>query len=294
MPLHNIDRYAVMGNPIEHSLSPQIHQAFAQQFGEQISYEKILVPVEGLRTAVQEFKIQGGKGLNITLPFKEEAWHVVDEHSEAAKLAKAVNTIMIRGDGSLRGDNTDGLGLVRDLTQNQKIKIKIENKNILILGAGGAVHGILGPLLEQQPQQIFIANRTLDKALQLEEEFKNLGLLQGVSLETIPRLSFDLIINGTSLSLQEEELPFPTRIIHPHTICYDLAYNKTGLTRFQAWAQQEGAAKSFSGWGMLVEQAAQAYFLWRGKQPDTAGGGSPSFDISRVISPTGKITREFF
>lgn len=267
MPLHNIDRYAVMGNPIEHSLSPQIHLAFAQQFGEQISYEKILVPLAGLRKAVQEFKIQGGKGLNITLPFKEEAWHVVDEHSEAAKLAKAVNTIMIHSDGSLLGDNTDGLGLVRDLIQNQKITIK--NKNILILGAGGAVRGILGPLLEQQPQQIFIANRTLDKALQLEEEFKTRGAVQGGSFKDIPTAPFDLIINGTSLSLQEEELPFPTRIIHPHTICYDLAYSKTGLTGFQAWAQQQGAAKSFSGWGMLVEQAAQAYFLWRGKQPDT-------------------------
>lgn len=258
----HIDRYAVFGNPIAHSKSPIIHQAFAKQFGETISYEKILVPVEGFSSSVLEFQQQGGKGLNVTLPFKEQAWQLVDKHLSMAQRAKAVNTIIINKDGTLTGENTDGIGLVRDLQNNHAISL--QGKRILILGAGGAVRSIIPAILDAVPKELMIANRTAAKAQQIAKEFQ----ITGVGLDAIPTGYYDLIINGTSASLQNDLPTLPTDLVQPQTVCYDLAYSDKP-TSFQQWAEGQGAAKSLAGLGMLVEQAAEGYFLWRGQRPQT-------------------------
>ncbi|MCF6323317.1 MAG: shikimate dehydrogenase [Gammaproteobacteria bacterium] len=259
------DAYAVMGNPISHSKSPLIHAAFARQTQQRLDYSAIQVDAGGFEQAVGNFRASGGKGLNITVPFKQEAWKFVDERSERAVQAGAVNTISF-DDGCCIGDNTDGVGLVRDLIENHSVGLA--GKRILILGAGGAVRGVLGPMLAQQPSKIVIANRTEEKALTLANEFNRRDQLRGCGFPAIDDQSFDLIINGTAASLRGDLPPVPATAISNNTCCYDMMYGKMP-TVFMAWASKHGALKVLDGLGMLVEQAAESFFIWRGIRPDT-------------------------
>lgn len=262
------DRYAVMGNPINHSKSPLIHAEFARQTLQKLSYEAIQVDLGGLEQAVGNFQGSGGKGLNITVPFKTDAWELADNLSIEAQRAGAVNTILFKEDGSRYGHNTDGIGMLRDITQNHGGKIT--GQKILILGAGGAVRGILQPLLEQNPQSITLANRTPDRAQSLAEAFSDHGVqLHGGGFADIEASPYDLIINGTSASLQGELPPLPEQIINQHSWCYDMMYGKEP-TIFLQWAAQLGAQHCMDGLGMLVEQAAESFLLWRGVRPETA------------------------
>ncbi len=258
--------YAVMGNPIAHSKSPLIHRLFASQLGEPIIYEKILVPIGGLKQAIAEFQAQGGKGLNITLPFKEEAFELAEELGAVARLAGAVNTLTFGK--KLQGDNTDGIGLLRDLEQNKKVVV--DNKKILVLGAGGAVRGILPVLLSCKPANIVVANRTLEKARILVERFKHLeSPITAVDFNHIPHEKYDLIFNGISSHLLKEAGPeLPSTLIHDQVVAYDLVYADE-RTPFENWALDNGATRVFNGLGMLVEQAAESYFIWRGQRPNT-------------------------
>ncbi|VAW90519.1 Shikimate 5-dehydrogenase I alpha [hydrothermal vent metagenome] len=260
------DAYAVMGNPISHSKSPLIHAAFAQQTQQRLDYSAIQVDAGGFEQAVGNFRASGGKGLNITVPFKQEAWEFVDERSERAVQAGAVNTISFNDDGSCMGDNTDGVGLVRDLIENHSIELA--GKRILILGAGGAVRGVLGPMLAQQPSEIVIANRTEEKAIALANEFNRGDQLRGCGFPSIDDQPFDIIINGTAASLQGDLPPVPATAISNNTCCYDMMYGKEP-TVFMAWASEHRALKVLDGLGMLVEQAAESFFIWRGVRPDT-------------------------
>ncbi len=260
------DRYAVMGNPVTHSKSPQIHLEFARQTGQRMVYEAIQVNDGGFRQAVGNFRAAGGKGLNITLPFKQEAWGLVDERSERAERAGAVNTIMFLETDSIFGDNTDGVGLVRDIVVNQSINIT--DKRLLILGAGGAVRGILSPLLAENPSEIVIANRTIDKAEALAIEFSVGMSIQGCGFGMLGDRQFDLVINGTAASLQGEQLPLPDGILAGNATCYDMMYG-ISATPFLDWGQAQGASRLLDGVGMLVEQAAESFNLWRGVRPET-------------------------
>lgn len=260
------DRYAVMGNPIGHSKSPQIHSQFAHQTRQAISYEAILVGLEEFDAAVDRFQQAGGKGLNITVPFKREAWELVSERSDRAELAGAVNTLLLREDGRRYADNTDGVGLVRDLTVNHKIALR--DKRILMLGAGGAVRGVLAPLLEQAPAHLLIANRTDTKAVELARLFVGLGAVSGCGFDDLGGEQFDLVINATSASLEGQVPPLPDDILAAGGSCYDLMYSDVA-TPFQRWAQARGAAQAIDGLGMLVEQAAESFLLWRGVRPET-------------------------
>jgi len=260
------DSYAVMGNPISHSKSPLIHTEFAKQTQQRLNYSAIQVDAGGFEQAVGNFRANGGKGLNITVPFKQEAWEFVDERSERAIQAGAVNTISFNDDGNCIGDNTDGVGLVRDLMENHAVELA--DKRILILGAGGAVRGVLGPMLAQKPAAIIIANRTEEKAIALAEEFNRGNQLRGCGFQTIDDQPFDLIINGTAASLAGDLPPIPTTAISETTCCYDMMYGKEP-TVFMAWASEHGAEKVLDGLGMLVEQAAESFFIWRGVRPDT-------------------------
>ena len=261
------DLYAVMGNPIAHSKSPLIHAAFARQTGQRMDYIAVLVEPGGFAAAVGNFRAEGGRGINITVPFKHEAWKLVDERTPRAERAGAVNTISFRGDGSTLGDNTDGVGLIRDIVDNHGGQL--EGGQVVILGAGGAVRGVLGPLLEQHPARVVIANRTPDKAEALAEEFSSLGNLEGCGYDDLWGSRFDLIINGTSASLQGKVPPLPEDILSARAWCYDMAYGQ-GPTPFVLWGREQGAVKSLDGVGMLVEQAAESFHLWRGVRPETA------------------------
>lgn len=261
------DRYAVMGNPIAHSKSPQIHTAFARETGQDLSYEAILVPLDGFQTALGQFQADGGRGLNVTVPFKLEAWTLVDERSPRAEVAQAVNTIVLRGDGSRYGDNTDGVGLVRDLRQN--LAVEIRGRNLLLLGAGGAARGVLGPLLAETPERLTIANRTASKAVDLATTFAGLGRVEGQGFDALAGHRFDLVINATAASLHGEVPPLPPGVLAPGACCYDLMYAREP-TAFLRWAEAQGAARLADGLGMLVEQAAEAFYLWRAVRPSTA------------------------
>lgn len=262
-----IDRYGVMGYPISHSRSPVIHRLFALQTGQDMQYELLQVSPEKLETAVRQFQRTGGKGLNITVPHKSAVTRLVDQMSERARTAGAVNTIAFRG-GEAYGDNTDGIGLLRDLGVN--LGLNIQDASILILGAGGAARGIVGPLLEMQPGSLRIANRTLDKAEALVERFDEQGPISACRFDAIPvDEPYDLIINATSASLHGDAPPYPEAAISDNTFCYDLSYG-LNATPFSVWARDHGAVKSVMGWGMLVEQAAESFRLWRGVRPDTA------------------------
>jgi len=262
----NPNSYAVMGNPISHSKSPLIHTAFAKQTNQRLSYSAIQVDAGGFVQAVGNFRASGGKGINITVPFKQEAWALVDERSERATQAGAVNTISFTDDGRCSGDNTDGIGLVRDLMENHSIQLS--DARILLLGAGGAVRGVLGPLLEQRPTEIVIANRTEEKAVALAAEFNRRDLLRGCGFQSIGDGKFDLIINGTAASLQGELPPIPVSAVSDKTCCYDMMYGKKP-TIFMRWACEQGAAKVIDGLGMLVEQAAESFYIWRKVRPNT-------------------------
>lgn len=257
-------KLAVFGNPIAHSKSPQIHQLFAEQIQQQISYEPILAPLDDFVGSVTEF-FQEGQGANVTVPFKEQAFAWANELTPRAQRAKAVNTLIKQVDGTILGDNTDGVGLVNDLL-NQTVVLR--GKKILILGAGGAVRGILQPLLAQQPQELCIANRTVEKAEQLCTEFVDLGPVVACGYDWI-ETPVDIIINGTSASLHGELPPIaPSLIKAGHTLCYDMMYSKQP-TAFNRWATEHGAGQTLDGLGMLVEQAAEAFYLWTGVRPDS-------------------------
>ncbi len=261
------DRYAVLGNPVAHSKSPLIHAAFALSLGHKIEYSAIYVDIGGFAQAVGNFEAAGGKGVNVTLPFKQEAYALCDELSPRARLAQAVNTILVKDGGKRLGDNTDGVGLVRDILHNHHGRIA--GRRVLLLGAGGAAHGVLGPLLEEKPARLFIANRTPDKALELARAFSSMGSVPGGSYTDLAGQQFDLIINATSASLQDSVPPLPGSALAPGGWCYDMMYAATP-TAFVRWGQEHGATKALDGLGMLVEQAAESFYIWRGVRPDTA------------------------
>lgn len=260
-------RYGVMGNPIGHSKSPLIHSLFAEQTGQSLSYEAILVEIGGLAAAVSSFRQQGGMGLNVTVPFKRDAWKLVDERSPCAELAGAVNTIVLREDDTLYGDNTDGTGLVRDIRDN--LGIALTGKSVLILGAGGAVRGVLGPLLEEKPASVVIANRTPARAQELADAFEDFGTVDGCSFDELDGSSFDIVINGTSASLKGEVPALPDALLAKGALCYDMMYGAQP-TPFMVWADDHNSATISDGLGMLVEQAAESFLIWRGVKPQTA------------------------
>jgi shikimate dehydrogenase len=259
--------YAVMGNPVSHSKSPRIHGLFAEQTGQRLQYTAIQVDPGGFEQAVRNFVANGGNGLNVTVPFKTNAWELVDSRTPRAALAGAVNTIEVRAQGVLHGDNTDGVGLVNDIVNNQGGTIA--DKSVLLLGAGGAARGVLSPLLEQGPAELVIANRTADRAIALAQGFSRLGAVSGCGLDDLAERRFDLVINATSASLQGELPPLPEQLLAPGAWCYDMMYAATA-TPFMQWAQRHGAAKVSDGLGMLVEQAAESFLLWRKVRPQTA------------------------
>jgi shikimate dehydrogenase len=264
------DRYAVFGNPIGQSKSPEIHRAFAVQTVQAMDYSRQLVELDDFVAAADSFFQAGGKGLNITMPFKQDAYSYGSRLSARARRAGAVNTLALQQDGTIFGDTTDGVGLITDITQN--LNWQIRAKRVLILGAGGAVRGVLEPLLAEQPQHVVIANRSVDKALQLAKGFAELGYLLGCGLDMLEGQEFDLIINGTSASLQGGMPPLPDSLLAPSSeagtaACYDMMYS-AAPTPFMSWARQRGARAS-DGLGMLVEQAAESFNLWRGIRPET-------------------------
>lgn len=262
-----VDRYGVMGYPVSHSRSPVIHRLFALQTKQNIQYELLQVAPAKLEAAIQQFGRTGGKGLNITVPHKSEVVRLVDDMSDRARSAGAINTLVFRDD-EIYGDNTDGVGLMRDLQSNLGVQLK--GSRILILGAGGATRGIVAPLLEAEPETIVIANRTISKAQGLAEHFSASGPVVSCRFEDVGALPiYDLIINATSAGLKGETPPYPEAAVHEHTVCYDLSYGLTP-TPFSSWAASHGAARSVMGWGMLVEQAAESFYIWRGVRPDTA------------------------
>lgn len=266
------DQYAVIGNPIEHSRSPLIHQAFAQQTGQDMVYERILGDLEDFAGDARDFFQQGGRGLNITVPFKEKAFQMADELTDRARAAQAVNTLTRLKNGRVRGDNTDGAGLIRDLGCNHRFHFA--GARVLLLGAGGASRGVLRPLLDEQPAQLVIANRTEAKALALADEVKGTGLVRGCGLDALKTLQsgrpqqFDIIINATAAGLDGEVPDIPTDCLAEGGWVYDMMYGPEP-TAFVRWGQERGAAKALDGLGMLVEQAAESFFIWRGKMPDT-------------------------
>jgi len=262
-----IDRYGVMGYPVAHSRSPVIHRMFALQTGQQLQYELLEVKPENLETAVRQFQRTGGKGLNVTAPHKQTVRKLCDHVSERAHVAGAVNTVSLNN-GDMHGDNTDGIGLLRDLAVN--LGLNLDGANILILGAGGATRGIVGPLLDMEPASLRIANRTLGRAQNIVEHFNDRGTITSCQFNAIPvNEPYDLIINATSAGVKGEAPPYPAAAVRPETFCYDLSYG-LNPTPFSAWAREQGAEHSVMGWGMLVEQAAESFNIWRGVMPDTA------------------------
>lgn len=261
-----IDKYAVFGHPINHSKSPRIHLLFAEQTQQSINYIAQDVPADEFNSSVEIFFEHGGKGLNCTVPLKELAWKFADRLTDRARFGKAVNTLALQSDGKILGENTDGLGLVKDLTVNHAINLT--SSRILILGAGGATRGILAPILEQHPNQITIANRTFSKADTLVDEFKLLGDITSSSYASLAGQEFDLIINATSASLSGQLPPLANGLLAENGYCYDLAYSNRA-TAFVLWGMTQHASKSIDGLGMLVEQAAESFNLWRGVHPET-------------------------
>ncbi|MAT50605.1 MAG: shikimate dehydrogenase [Porticoccaceae bacterium] len=262
-----VDRYAVFGNPIAHSRSPDIHRQFAAETGQDLTYERQCVDLDGFPAAADAFFAGGGKGLNITVPFKEQAFAYAPHLTGRAERAGAVNTLALQDDGEVLGDNTDGAGMLRDMTAN--LCWPIEGKRVLVLGAGGAVRGVLAPLLAARPASLTIANRTAEKARTLASVFADLGMVVGCGLDQLEGQVFDIVINGTSASLGGELPALPEGLLAAGACCYDMMYGGEP-TAFLRWAREHGAGQVADGLGMLVEQAAEAFFLWRGVRPHTA------------------------
>ncbi len=265
------DIYAVIGNPIAHSRSPQIHALFAAQTGEDIEYRRVLAPHTDFPGAARALVREGSRGFNVTVPFKEEAWRLVRHRTARAEKAGAVNTVTVQHDGALVGDNTDGVGLVRDLTEN--LGWPLRGQRLLIVGAGGAVRGILAPLLAEQPRLVVIVNRTAEKSAQLAAQFSADGVISGGGFSLLDdEHPFDIIINGSSAGLAGDVPPLPAQVISSQTRCCDMIYGKEDgkqETAFNRQARRQGAGACADGLGMLVEQAAEAFFVWRGKRPQT-------------------------
>ncbi|MCC6271809.1 MAG: shikimate dehydrogenase [Microbacteriaceae bacterium] len=262
------DRYAVVGNPIAHSKSPQIHAVFARQTFQDMRYEALLAPLDGFAACVRAFIAAGGRGMNVTVPFKLEAYALADSRSPRAEAAKAVNTLLFSAAG-IYGDNTDGVGLVADLTRN--LGVRLAGKRLLLLGAGGAARGVLLPLLEQRPAALLLANRTADKARALGDEFAARAgacRIESGGFEALAGRQFDLVINATAAGLSDEAPSLPDGLYAPGSLAYDMVYGRE--TPFLAAARAQGAARCADGLGMLVEQAAESFFLWRGVRPPTA------------------------
>ncbi|WP_440877415.1 shikimate dehydrogenase [Thalassotalea sp. PLHSN55] len=257
-----MDKYLVYGNPIKQSRSPVIHQAFAKQTEQNISYQKLQPEIDGFKEAVNAFIALGGKGANVTAPFKEQALEMCHHLSQRAQQAGAVNTLSFINN-EIYGDNTDGLGLVQDLLRHG---VKLTNAKVLILGAGGAVKGVILPLLEQQLGALVIANRTVSKAQALCQQFGS-DKMQGCGFDDIANIDFDVIINATSASLTGEQPPISDELISDHTVCYDMVYGKS-LTPFLMWAERLGAKSVIDGLGMLVGQAAESFNIWRKVMPE--------------------------
>lgn len=260
------DHYCVFGNPVGHSRSPAIHAAFAVQCHQDLRYTAILAPVDGFAASVRKFIATGGRGANVTVPFKEEAWRLATRRTTRAELAGAVNTLAFDGTGIL-GDNTDGAGLLRDLTAN--LGCRLAGSRLLVLGAGGAARGVVGPLLDSRPATLVVANRNVDRARDLARRFAGAVSLHVCDYPELANRSFDLVINATSASLGGELPPLPAGVFAAAGIAYDMMY-ANGDTPFLAFARRHGAAHLADGLGMLVEQAADAFALWRGVRPDTA------------------------
>jgi shikimate dehydrogenase len=261
---HN-DKYLVVGNPIKHSKSPAIHSMFANQTNQHISYKAACFPLNAFEDSVRDFIRASGMGMNVTVPFKQQAWEISDHLSDEASLAGAVNTLSFKN-GKIYGDNTDGIGLVNDLVNNQGFSFK--DKKILIIGAGGAVRGVLQPIISQGPLSITIANRTLSKAEDLANIFCKLFKIQVLSYQDIND-SYDLIINGTSASLSKQLPPLPVSAINSNTRLYDMMYG-VDVTVFNKWGLENGASQVSDGLGMLIEQAAQSFKIWRDVTPVTS------------------------
>ncbi|HHX8264029.1 TPA: shikimate dehydrogenase [Vibrio diabolicus] len=257
-----IDRYAVFGNPIGHSKSPFIHTLFARQTNQSLTYTAECAPVGGFIEAAKAFFADGGKGCNVTLPFKEDAYQFASRLTERAQLAGAVNTLKKLDDGEVIGDNTDGAGLVQDLLQHQVV---LEGARILIIGAGGAARGVIKPLLDQKPASLTITNRTFSKAEELAELFSAYGPVTAKEMNTIAE-EYDVVINSTSASLSGELPAISSSVFATNSTSYDMMYGK-GDTTFNQWAKQHGAAHAYDGLGMLVGQAAESFMLWRGLRP---------------------------
>jgi len=258
------DQYAVIGNPVAHSKSPQIHAEFARQTGQELTYERLLAPTDHFKATVETFIARGGLGVNVTLPFKGEAFDLATRLSERARAAQAVNTLKFEGN-TIFGDNTDGAGLVNDLAHN--LGRAIAGQRVLLLGAGGAARGVIKPLLEQQPAYLTLANRTPGKARDLAQSLD--GRVEFVSYAALTGMQFDIVINATSASLTGALPPLPPGVFAHGALAYDMMYGMRE-TPFLAFARSDGAAALADGLGMLVEQAAESFLIWRGLRPDTA------------------------
>jgi len=265
MTQKNIDRYAVIGNPIAHSKSPLIHTEFAKLTGQTLTYTAELVEPGQVKNFISNFSSHNGKGLNVTVPFKLDAFELATQLSERAQRAGAVNTLTLK-DNEIFGDTTDGTGLLNDLTKNNQQNLK--DKNILILGAGGAVRGVLEPLLLESPASLVIANRTVSKAQQLADDFASFGNIIACGFNDLNEKQFDIVINGTSASLSGDLPPLPDNLFSKQACAYDMMYAKEA-TVFMQWSKQQGADIVLDGLGMLVEQAAESFYIWRGVRPET-------------------------
>jgi shikimate dehydrogenase len=260
------DRYAVIGHPVAHSRSPWIHAQFALQTHQTLSYSAIDMAPDELPVRLRRFFDEGGRGLNVTVPHKQAVLPLLAELSDRARVAGAVNTIIAGPNARLHGDNTDGAGFVRDLTHN--LKLDIAGRRVLMLGAGGAARGLMAPLLALEPAELLIANRSPARAAELAQRFNDHGPVRSCAFMELVG-GFDLIINATASGLEQQLPPLPVAVLEAAGACYDLAY-AGGETRFVRWAREHGVARSADGTGMLVEQAAESFLLWRGVRPDTA------------------------
>ncbi len=265
-PVPHADNYAILGNPVQHSQSPRIHALFAEQTGQSIHYQAIQAEPGCFAETVRAFQRAGGKGLNVTVPFKRKAWETAPHLGARAQRARAVNVLWFETGGSWHGDNVDGIGLLRDLRCNQGARVA--SSRVLILGAGGAAWGILGPLLDAHPSRVTIANRTMERAHELVTTFADCGPVQACSYPELRGNRFDLVLHATSLGLYGKLPPLPEGLLKPGGLCYDLFYAKEA-TPFEHWARRQEAARVADGLGMLVEQAAESFLLWRGLRPQT-------------------------